>query len=295
MTKRITLAIAVLALLFSFSGATAEATTTPTWDATGAWNISFDYLGASYMHDMTLVQDSTGSVTGLGGYPAGGPHTYTWMIDTGTMSGNFMHLNTHYTLGAVCTMTIDGLVATTTGNMSGTWSDNCGGSRSGTWVSTSGTSSPILVAPTLLSPINGYSTTTAGFTKADWTDVIDPFLPMRYVYQVSNSSSTNPDGSFVTPVYTSGFLNVSEIGTAGTPSGTYYWHVRAVDFASNMSAWSTTWSVIVDNTPIIVVPPPTSTTTPTTKDMCKKGGWKTFTNPSFRNQGQCVSWSNHNN
>jgi len=28
---------------------------------------------------------------------------------------------------------------------------------------------------------------------------------------------------------------------------------------------------------------------PQTKDDCKKGGWQTFSNPSFRNQGQCVS------
>jgi hypothetical protein len=28
---------------------------------------------------------------------------------------------------------------------------------------------------------------------------------------------------------------------------------------------------------------------------CKHGGWKTFTNPSFRNQGQCVSHMNHMN
>ncbi|MGY2083463.1 hypothetical protein [Blastococcus sp. SYSU DS0539] len=28
---------------------------------------------------------------------------------------------------------------------------------------------------------------------------------------------------------------------------------------------------------------------PVSKDECKKGGWATFNNPSFRNQGQCVS------
>jgi hypothetical protein len=32
---------------------------------------------------------------------------------------------------------------------------------------------------------------------------------------------------------------------------------------------------------------------PTSKGQCKKGGWKSFTNPSFKNQGQCVSWFNH--
>lgn len=32
---------------------------------------------------------------------------------------------------------------------------------------------------------------------------------------------------------------------------------------------------------------------PTSKAQCKHGGWKNFTSPSFKNQGQCVSWFNH--
>jgi hypothetical protein len=32
---------------------------------------------------------------------------------------------------------------------------------------------------------------------------------------------------------------------------------------------------------------------PTSKDQCKHGGWKSFTSPSFKNQGQCVSWFEH--
>ena len=32
---------------------------------------------------------------------------------------------------------------------------------------------------------------------------------------------------------------------------------------------------------------------PSAKDQCKKGGWKSFSSPSFKNQGQCVSWFNH--
>jgi glucuronoarabinoxylan endo-1,4-beta-xylanase len=31
------------------------------------------------------------------------------------------------------------------------------------------------------------------------------------------------------------------------------------------------------------------TPAPTSKDECKQGGWATFNNPSFRNQGDCVS------
>ena len=32
---------------------------------------------------------------------------------------------------------------------------------------------------------------------------------------------------------------------------------------------------------------------PTAKAQCKKGGWKSFNNPSFKNQGQCVSYVEH--
>ena len=31
---------------------------------------------------------------------------------------------------------------------------------------------------------------------------------------------------------------------------------------------------------------------PISKDECKDGGWRTFTDPTFRNQGQCVTWVN---
>jgi hypothetical protein len=29
---------------------------------------------------------------------------------------------------------------------------------------------------------------------------------------------------------------------------------------------------------------------PTSKDQCKNGGWKIFNNPTFKNQGDCVSY-----
>jgi YVTN family beta-propeller protein len=33
--------------------------------------------------------------------------------------------------------------------------------------------------------------------------------------------------------------------------------------------------------------------TPTSKNQCKNGGWRTFTNPTFNNQGGCVSFVEH--
>lgn len=35
------------------------------------------------------------------------------------------------------------------------------------------------------------------------------------------------------------------------------------------------------------------TPTPTSKDACKDGGWQRFTNPAFKNQGECVAYVVH--
>jgi len=43
---------------------------------------------------------------------------------------------------------------------------------------------------------------------------------------------------------------------------------------------------------VFVVPPPAPPTGPTSKDQCKNGGWMTFTNPAFKNQGQCIKYVN---
>ncbi|MGH3002517.1 MAG: hypothetical protein ACRDM1_07660 [Gaiellaceae bacterium] len=43
----------------------------------------------------------------------------------------------------------------------------------------------------------------------------------------------------------------------------------------------------------VQVPTPTTSGTPTSKSDCKHGGWKTFTSPSFKNQGRCVSYAAH--
>jgi hypothetical protein len=53
-------------------------------------------------------------------------------------------------------------------------------------------------------------------------------------------------------------------------------------------------NVNVNGTTYDFTPAPEPPATPSSKDACKQGGWRTFTDPSFRNQGQCVSWFNHN-
>ena len=103
--------------------------------------------------------------------------------------------------------------------------------------------------PTLLWPLNGEIMTGANLTAAQWNAVTDPAGGITYVYQSSQSSSTNLDGSFVNPAYTSGALSATSIPTLNTPAGIYYWHVQAKDAHGYVSPWSSVWMFTVDNGP----------------------------------------------
>jgi hypothetical protein len=51
---------------------------------------------------------------------------------------------------------------------------------------------------------------------------------------------------------------------------------------------------LIDNYSALSGPiPPVLVGPPTNKDQCKKDGWMIFNNPTFKNQGQCVSYFNH--
>lgn len=130
----------------------------PTWDTTGNYVINMNYLGTDYAHDMSLTQDNTGMLTGNGGSPAGA-NVYTWVITSGSVSGNAVDFYANYTATADAvtpqtTMHVMGTVALN-GSMSGTWSDNYqGGARSGTWMTVSGTADPIPPPPVITTPTN---------------------------------------------------------------------------------------------------------------------------------------------
>jgi len=69
-------------------------------------------------------------------------------------------------------------------------------------------------------------------------------------------------------------------GTYVMEDGDYYLYAAGKDLSGN---WARTPEIMisVDNTP-------------DNKDQCKKGGWETWLNPTFRNQGDCVSWFQSN-
>ncbi len=128
-------------ILFAFTFAVTPAQAATDWDVSGTYITQFT-LGGSYNHDMILVQDESGNITGEGGgYPAGGSYSYEWNIIDGSVVNDAITLLVEYIGGpdAVGTiMNMTGIIHSN-GTMDGVWDDNYGGTlREGTWATIQG-------------------------------------------------------------------------------------------------------------------------------------------------------------
>lgn len=75
-----------------------------------------------------------------------------------------------------------------------------------------------------------------------WVDATDANEGIKYFYQVSKSSEVQSiGGEFVSPIWTFGPLDESQLDSTGTAVGEYYWHVRACDAADNCTPWTDPW------------------------------------------------------
>lgn len=90
------------------------------------------------------------------------------------------------------------------------------------------------------------------------------------------------------------------LGIAVTPDGARAYAVNNSD--ATVSVISTATNTVTATIPVgpVGIGPThialaVRTQGPTGKDQCKQGGWQTFTNPKFKNQGDCVSFVNHMN
>jgi hypothetical protein len=180
MKKLFSMFVGVALLLTPFAFISRAQASTPTWDVSGNYVINMEYLGTQYPHDMVLAQDSSGNLTGHGGSPAGA-NVYTWVITSGTVSGNSIDFLANYTAtaDAVTPQTVLHVVGTVAANgtISGTWSDNYqGGTRTGAVSTVSGAALPlgtlsaedfgVVSYDTGLGMLKGY---TAGFGVANST------------------------------------------------------------------------------------------------------------------------------
>ncbi|MFA5925545.1 MAG: hypothetical protein WC831_01305 [Parcubacteria group bacterium] len=100
--------------------------------------------------------------------------------------------------------------------------------------------------PQLPIPANNSYLNTHNFTFL-WSSVSDSGSSIIYEWEFSYSDATKGDSSFVSRSGFHGSLSSPEVASPGTPDNIYYWHVRAIDAASNASAWSDPWKVTVDN------------------------------------------------
>lgn len=151
MKKTLTTLAGVTTLLASFAFAfvfPVEAQTAePNWNTTDDYVINMEYLGDDSLHDVTLVQDNAGNLSGTGGSPSGST-TYQWTINDGVVTGDNIVFTADYTATSDAvtpqtTLIVDGIVASD-GTVSGTWSDNYqGNERSGTLSTVSGTATPL--------------------------------------------------------------------------------------------------------------------------------------------------------
>ena len=96
--------------------------------------------------------------------------------------------------------------------------------------------------------------------------------------------TTNSDG---TVTYTFTPATIAAAGNQVTfPSGT----ITGVDVLIDVQGTADVSHITVNGTNEVPVP---TVNGPKSKSQCKHDGWRTFTSPKFRNQGQCVSWSEH--
>ncbi|HEX7318340.1 MAG TPA: SBBP repeat-containing protein [Pyrinomonadaceae bacterium] len=140
---------------------------------------------------------------------------------------------------------------------------------------------------------NAYITGDTDSTEADFPVTDGPDL-----------THNGSDDAFVAKVNASGTALVycGYIGGSDTDSG----HAIAVDSAGNAYVTGRTFSTEAEGFPLTVGPDLTSNGDvdafvakvstapqgPTNKAQCKNGGWATFTNPTFSNQGQCIAYVN---
>lgn len=315
MNKYITSIMISSLALMSFGSALPALAAPPAWDTTGAYVVNMNYLGTDYPHDVVLTQDGLGNLTGSGGSPAGA-NVYTWTITSGTVDGSTVDFYANYTAtpDAVVPQTTLHIVATIAlnGTMSGTWSDNYqGGARSGTLATVSGAASPLATLSAEDFGVVDYNTGngqlagyTAGFGLTDGTFAGATSVVVR-LYAGATLLQTNTAilpkfNADITGTQFSSPFDVS--GTFNYAADGYWTNVRQAQYGQSVPATRVVATVTLasgqivtaENTTLVGDPttiyPDVTPPTPTDKNQCKNGGWMTFTNPTFRNQGACVSY-----
>lgn len=98
--------------------------------------------------------------------------------------------------------------------------------------------------------------------------------------------TTNSDGTLT---YVFDATTIAALGQVSFPTGT----ITSVEVLIDVQGSADLSNIAVNGVTQVPATTTTGGVVPATKADCKHGGWKTFTEPSFKNQGRCVSWVNH--
>ena len=117
-----------------------------------------------------------------------------------------------------------------------------------------------------------------------------------FVYvTIQNSDTVAVIATATNTVVTTVPVGTSPVNLAIDPTGAFAYVPNL--FSDNVSVISTATNTVVATIPVVGGPISIAfgvrTQGPTDKDQCKNGGWQTFTNPAFKNQGQCIKFVNH--
>jgi hypothetical protein len=318
MQQNITKILVASILVLPFIGGGVASAAAPAWDVEGTYEIAFNFGGTNYTHEMSLTQDVLGNLDGVGGYPVGVP-TYTWDITSGSVSENAIDFFANYTAPisevtpVITVMHVVGTIALD-GTMSGTWSDNSGGlDRTGTFATTEGLAIPLtgtLAAQdfgvvnydTGLGMLKGY---TAGFGLVDATfENVQSVVVELYsgATLLQTNTATAKVGMDITGANISSPFDVS--GTFDYATDGYWVNTREAQFGQSVPATRVVATVTLENGKVVTAENTILAGDPTTiytddfdefinKNQCKNHGWELFTNPFFKNQGQCIKYMVH--
>lgn len=209
------------------------------WNVNGNYRVDFVYGGSHNPYDLALSGQIGNSFNVTGNYPSGGPYTYGW-TGNGTVSGNSVTMSVNYVLGAVGThMDMSGTIAAN-GTMSGSWTDNYGGSRNGTWSTTSGAAAQSIATIVKVNPSN-----TQGWSTADTR-------PGGAVSFVTDSTAPAGNGALKLTTDSTNAAKAQYMHSANTPLSqvtnlSYYSKQNSASFSDGAPSYQL--ALLLDGTP----------------------------------------------
>ncbi len=310
--KKVFIALSVFGLLLgsgglslaTFSTANATALPLPNWEINAPSQITFSCGGADYAHTLnTISENNTGNFSGTGYYNA--DNTYTWNI-TGNVSGDSISFTLVYT-GSNAGYTLDGIgTIESDGSVSGSVDNNCQ-----SFTMPTGTATPYTVTVTIDKFIDGEQATTVNANNISF-----PMASSWSATNISTGSGTynlgpagfnNPNSYMATTSnmslganYATNEVMGSTVATKCTLDGAPY-ALEGYSTGNTLAQAETTrvhnktapsFTNLLSNKYIVVWN--INCKTPYRLFQCKVDGWKDFTKPSFKNQGDCISWVQHN-